>query len=198
MISTAVRNVAISISRIRVRVADLRAQVERRGDGRLAVVFGGHELDRGLGEHPVAGGRPAELGERERARRLAGRNPSRLRRAGRGRSCPSAASSAAKSALRAANAKAQPFHIDSSPARVSRSAVPVVAGDAQGVHGLFVGEPQQHGGGERRGDRAVGGVVPASGADAGGVAEPALDFVGDGRGGDPGFARRRRRAGRRP
>ncbi len=39
---------------------------------------------------------------------------------------PSAASRAAKTPLRAAKAKAQPFHIDSSPARVIRSAVPVV------------------------------------------------------------------------
>ena len=101
---------------------------------------------------------------------------------------PSAASIAAKTPLRAAKAKAQPFHIDSSPARVSRRAVPVVAGDPQGVDGLVVREPQQLGGGQGRGDRAVGGVVPASGADAGGVAEPALDLVGDRRRGDPGSA----------
>ena len=46
---------------------------------------------------------------------------------GAGPVMPSAASNAAKTALREANAKAQPFHIESSPARVSRSAVPVVA-----------------------------------------------------------------------
>ena len=67
MISTAVRNVAISIVADPRRVADLAAEVERRGDGRLAVVLGGHELDRGLGQHPVAGGRAAELRQRERA-----------------------------------------------------------------------------------------------------------------------------------
>ena len=44
-----------------LRVADLTAQVERRGDGRLAVVFGGHELDRGLRQHPVAVGGSTEL-----------------------------------------------------------------------------------------------------------------------------------------
>ena len=39
---------------------------------------------------------------------------------------PSAASMAAKTPFRAAKAKAHPFHIDSSPARVRRKAVPVV------------------------------------------------------------------------
>ena len=38
------------------RVADLAAQLEGRGDRRLAVILGGHELDRGLRQHPVAGG----------------------------------------------------------------------------------------------------------------------------------------------
>ena len=47
------------------RVADLAAQVERRGDRRLAVILGRYELDRGLREHPVVGGWAAELGERE-------------------------------------------------------------------------------------------------------------------------------------
>ena len=45
---------------------------------------------------------------------------------GAGPVIPSAASRAANTPLRAAWAKAQPFHIDSSPARVSRNAVPVV------------------------------------------------------------------------
>ena len=56
------------------------------------------------------------------------------------------------------------------------------------MHGLLMSELQQHGGGQGRGDRAVGGVVPASGADAGGVAKTALGLVGNGGRGDPGFA----------
>ena len=45
---------------------------------------------------------------------------------GEGPVIPAAASVAAKTPLRAAWAKAHPFHIDSSPARVSRSAAEVV------------------------------------------------------------------------
>lgn len=45
---------------------------------------------------------------------------------GAGPVMPALASNAAKTPLRAAWANAQPFHIDSSPARVNRKAVPVV------------------------------------------------------------------------
>ena len=62
------------------------------------------------------------------------------------------------------------------------------AGDPQRVDRLGVVEAQELGGGQGRRERAVGGVVPAPGADAGGVAEAALDLVGDRRRGDPGPA----------
>jgi hypothetical protein len=42
-------------------IADAFAQIECGGDGRLAVVFRGPELDGGLRQHPVARGRAPEL-----------------------------------------------------------------------------------------------------------------------------------------
>ena len=54
------------------------------------------------------------------------KNPISPSKSGAGPVMPSAASIAAKTPFRAAKANAQPFHIDSSPARVSRRAVPVV------------------------------------------------------------------------
>ena len=119
-------------------------------------------------------------------------------KSGAGPVMPSAASSAAKRALRDGERERAAFpHRELAGAGEPQGGAGG-GGDAQGVHGLLVGELQEHGGGERGRDRAVGGVVPAAGADARGVAEPALDFVGDGGRGDPGACRRRRRAGRRP
>ena len=109
------------------------------------------------------------------------RSPSKI---GAGPVMPSAASRAAKTPLRAALAKAQPFHMLSSPERVCRSAtlqtpaMPMAWVDLRGV------ELHQLAGGERRRDGAVGDVIDAVLAQAGGVAEPALDLVGQHRGGD--------------
>ena len=54
-------------------------------------------------------------------------NPMSPSNSGLGPVIPSRASIAAKTPLRAAWAKAQPFHIESSPARVSRKAAEVIS-----------------------------------------------------------------------
>ena len=48
-------------------VADLGTKLEGRGDGRLAVILGRDELDRGLRAASSRRRRPAELGQIERA-----------------------------------------------------------------------------------------------------------------------------------
>ncbi len=59
------------------------------------------------------------------------------------------------------------------------------AGDSQRMESLLTIKPSQPGRGQGCRDRAVGRVVPTTATNAGRVAEPALDLVGDGGGRDP-------------
>ena len=71
------------------------------------------------------------------------------------------------------------------------------AGEAEGVLELIFVEVPEAGGGDGAGEGAVDDVVPSAGAKAGGVAEAALDFVGDHGCEDQVFFRTCRRPGRR-
>ena len=115
------------LDRLDVReVFDLRPQRERRRDGRLAMILGRDELDRGFRQHPVRGGRSAQLGQRKWSGDLLNKPHLALEEGGGPGHALGGEQGREQRVSRAAKANAQPFHIDSSPARVSRSAVPVV------------------------------------------------------------------------
>ena len=125
MISTAVRKVAISIDRIRRGSPIWGRSSKAAAMADWLWYSAGTNLIEVFGSIQSAAAGPPSLRECEGAGDLLEEAHLALEER-RGPVMPSAASWAAKTALRAAKAKAQPFHIESSPARVSRSAVPVV------------------------------------------------------------------------
>ena len=121
----------------------------------------------------------AERGRRRTASRVTSlKKPESPSKIGAGPVSPSAASVAAKTPLRAALANAQPFHMLSSPERVCRRATLHTPAMPTACVSLRRVELHQLAGRDGRGDRPVGDVIDAVLAEAGGVAEPALDFVG--------------------
>ena len=187
MISTATRKVAISIERIRAGSPIWGRSSKAAAMADWLWYSAGTNLIEVFGSIQSSAAGPPSLG-RSNGPETCWKKPISPSKSGAGPVMPSAASRAAKTPLRAAKANAQPFHIDSSPARVSRRAVPVVPAIPSAWTVCSCESPSSFDRGQRRGDRAVGRVVPAAGADAGGVAEPALGLVGDRRGGDPGAA----------
>ncbi len=109
--------------------------------------------------------------------------PSSPSKIGAGPVMPSAASWAAQTPLRAALAKAQPFHMLNSPARLPQRDV-AHTGNPERMSRLRRIESHEFASGRRGRDGPVSDVIDALLAETRGVAETALDLVGQHRGGD--------------
>ena len=86
------------------------------------MILGRDEFDRRLGQHPVGRRGASQLLQIANGPETCWQKPMSPSNSGAGPVIPSRASMAAKTPLRAAWANAHPFHIDNSPALVSRLA----------------------------------------------------------------------------